>query len=99
RRCRIVWWVWVRGAGLRRRVARRPYPVRMSAVALVLVLLMVVFAISGYRQGFVIGVLSFFGFFGGALIGLQVGPLLAEQFSDNSVRGVVALVSLFGLAV
>ncbi|MEE6307464.1 MarP family serine protease [Plantactinospora veratri] len=71
----------------------------MSVVDVVLILLMLLFAISGYRQGFVIGLLSFTGFFGGALIGLQVGPLLAEQFTSNSTRVVVALVSIFGLAV
>ena len=60
---------------------------------------MIVFAISGYRQGFVIGVLSFCGFFGGALIGLQVGPLLAQQFDDDAVRVVVSLIAIFGLAV
>ncbi|MEV0718322.1 MarP family serine protease [Asanoa sp. NPDC050611] len=71
----------------------------MSAVDLVLVLLMVVFAISGYRQGFVIGALSFCGFFGGALIGLQVGPLVAQQFADGALRVVISLVAIFGLAV
>ena len=45
-------------------------------------LLMVMFAVNGYRQGFVVGALSFAGFFGGALIGLQLGPWLAEQFDD-----------------
>lgn len=60
---------------------------------------MLLFAISGYRQGFVIGVLSFAGFFGGALIGLQLGPLLARQFSDSAMRVVVSLVMIFGLAL
>jgi len=60
---------------------------------------MLVFAISGYRQGFVIGALSFGGFFSGALIGLQVGPLIANQFSDGAIRVVVSLVSIFALAV
>ncbi|MGW1059566.1 MarP family serine protease [Micromonospora rubida] len=71
----------------------------MSAVDLVLLLLMLVFAISGYRQGFVIGVLSFSGFFVGALVGLQVGPLLARQFADNGARVLISLVAVFGLAV
>lgn len=71
----------------------------MSAVDVVLVLLMLVFAISGYRQGFVIGVMSFTGFFGGALIGLQLGPLLAQRFSDDAMRVVVSLLTIFGLAV
>ncbi|MEU8047075.1 MarP family serine protease [Micromonospora echinofusca] len=71
----------------------------MSAVDLVLLLLMLVFAISGYRQGFVIGVLSFSGFFLGALVGLQLGPLLARQFVDSGTRVLVSLVAIFGLAV
>ncbi|HET9518984.1 MAG TPA: MarP family serine protease [Actinoplanes sp.] len=65
----------------------------------ILILLMVVFAISGYRQGFVIGALSFGGFFSGALIGLQVGPLIAENFTDGAIRVVVSLVAIFALAV
>ncbi|SCF34714.1 Colicin V production protein [Micromonospora mirobrigensis] len=60
---------------------------------------MLVFAISGYRQGFVIGALSFSGFFLGALLGLQVGPLLARQFADSGTRVLVSLVAVFGLAV
>lgn len=66
---------------------------------LVLLLLMLVFAISGYRQGFVIGVLSFTGFFLGALIGLQLGPLLARQFVGAATRVIISLVAIFGLAV
>ena len=65
----------------------------------ILILLMLIFAISGYRQGFVIGALSFGGFFSGALIGLQVGPLIANQFADGAIRVVVSLVSIFALAV
>lgn len=65
----------------------------------ILILLMLVFAISGYRQGFVIGALSFGGFFSGALIGLQVGPLIANNFSDGAIRVVVSLAAIFALAV
>jgi S1-C subfamily serine protease len=65
----------------------------------VLILLMLVFAISGYRQGFVIGALSFGGFFSGVLIGLQLGPLIAQNFADGAVRVVVSLVTIFALAV
>lgn len=71
----------------------------MSAVDLVLLLLILVFAISGYRQGFVIGILSFTGFFLGALIGLQAGPILARQFVDSGTRVLISLVAVFGLAV
>jgi S1-C subfamily serine protease len=68
-------------------------------VDVVLILLMLVFAVSGYRQGFVVGALSFAGFFSGALIGLQLGPLLGRQFADEALRVVVSLIAIFGLAV
>jgi S1-C subfamily serine protease len=67
-------------------------------VDLVLLLLMVVFAINGYRQGFLVGLLSFIGFFGGALLGLQLGPLVAQQFDRDSLRVVISLLAIFGLA-
>ncbi|GIE98067.1 serine protease [Paractinoplanes rishiriensis] len=65
----------------------------------VLILLALVFAISGYRQGFVIGALSFGGFFSGVLIGLQVGPLIADRFQDPTARLIVSLGVIFALAV
>src|SRR5581483_7876569 len=71
----------------------------MSIVDLVLILLLILFAVSGYRQGFVVGVLSFTGFFGGALIGLQPGPLLARLTSSDSLKLVISLITVFGLAI
>ncbi|WP_203785078.1 MarP family serine protease [Paractinoplanes rishiriensis] len=71
----------------------------MSVVDGVLILLALVFAISGYRQGFVIGALSFGGFFSGVLIGLQVGPLIADRFQDPTARLIVSLGVIFALAV
>jgi S1-C subfamily serine protease/uncharacterized membrane protein required for colicin V production len=69
-----------------------------SLIDLVLVLLIAVFAINGYRQGFLVGLLSFVGFFGGALLGLQLGPLLARNFHDDPIRVIVSLAAIFGLA-
>jgi len=80
-------------------VVRHFYAELVHVVDGILILLMLVFAISGYRQGFVIGALSFGGFFSGALIGLQVGPLIANQFADGAIRVVVSLVAIFALAV
>jgi S1-C subfamily serine protease len=71
----------------------------VSVIDVLLVLLMLVFAASGYRQGFVIGIMSFAGFIGGALIGLQLGPLLAGQLADEPIRVIVSLVTVFGIAV
>ena len=36
---------------------------------LILIVVVAAFAVSGYRQGFIVGVLSFLGFVGGALLG------------------------------
>jgi S1-C subfamily serine protease len=69
-----------------------------TLVDLALIALMLVFALNGYRQGFVIGLLSFVGFFGGALIGLQLGPLIADQFVADPVRVLVSLGAVFGVA-
>ncbi len=71
----------------------------MSVVDLILLLLILVFAISGYRQGFAIGALSLSGFFLGVLVGLQVGPLVARQFADSGIRVLISLVAIFGIAV
>ena len=38
----------------------------------------VLFAVSGYRQGFVVGVLSFVGFLGGGVLGATFAPTLAQ---------------------
>jgi S1-C subfamily serine protease len=78
-----------------------PYPGSVSGTVLdlVLILLMIIFAINGYRQGFVVGLLSFVGFFGGAAIGLQIGPLLGDLFTREPGRLIVTLVVVFGVAL
>jgi S1-C subfamily serine protease len=70
-----------------------------SVIDIFLLLLIVMFAVNGYRQGFVVGLLSFVGFFGGALLGLQLGPLIAQNFSSDSLRVMVSLAAVFGLAI
>ena len=70
-----------------------------NVIDIVLIVLVVVFAINGYRQGFLVGLLSFVGFFGGALLGLRLGPWLANQFDSDPTRVLVSLLVVFGLAV
>jgi S1-C subfamily serine protease len=70
-----------------------------SIIDIFLLILIVIFAINGYRQGFVVGLLSFFGFFGGAAIGLQLGPLLAGKFDSDGARVLVSLLCVFGVAL
>lgn len=70
-----------------------------SVVDLVLIALIIMFALNGYRQGFVIGALSFAGFFGGALLGLQLAPLVVRHMHSDGGRVVISMISVFGLAV
>lgn len=70
-----------------------------SLIDVVLVLLVLMFGINGYRQGFVVGALSFGGFFGGSLLGLQLAPIAARQFDSDAARVVMALTVIFALAV
>jgi S1-C subfamily serine protease len=71
----------------------------VSVIDLVLICLMLLFAFSGYRQGFLVGALSFAGFIGGAVIGLQLAPAVARQLPADGARVVAALLVVFGLAV
>ncbi|MBT8225117.1 MAG: MarP family serine protease [Dactylosporangium sp.] len=64
-----------------------------------IVALTVVFAVNGYRQGLLVGLLSLMGFFGGVLLGLRLGPWLAEYSDDDSTRVMISLFVVFGLAV
>jgi S1-C subfamily serine protease len=60
---------------------------------------MIVFAVNGYRQGFFVGLLSFLGFFAGALIGLQAGPWLAGFVQADVARVFISLLTIFALAI
>src|SRR4051795_12393896 len=74
-------------------VAQPPYPDEVfgSVVDLILIVLIIMFAVNGYRQGFLVGALSFVGFFGGALVGLQLAPLVVGSMSDPWARIMVSL--------
>jgi S1-C subfamily serine protease len=50
--------------------------VRGDLLDVVLICAAVLFAFSGYRQGFVVGVLSFLGFLGGGVLGATIAPTL-----------------------
>ena len=59
----------------------------------------VLFALSGYRQGFVVGALSFVGFLGGGVLGAKLAPALAGDAPLSSLpRPVVGLVVVLLLA-
>ncbi len=63
----------------------------MNAVDVVVVLLALAFAISGYAQGLLVGLLSFVGFVGGALAGLLLGPRLLGFLEPGLGASILAL--------
>ena len=62
----------------------------------ILIVLVVAFAVAGYRQGFIIGVLSFAGFIGGGAIGAVFGPDIARSLvSGLAQQALVAIIVVF----
>ena len=73
---------------------------RGDLLDLVLLGASLLFAVSGYRQGFVVGVLSFLGFLGGGVAGAKIAPGLAGDGPLGSVPlPVVGLGAVFVLAI
>jgi len=76
------------------------YCVRGDLLDIVLVVLAAAFAVSGYRQGFIVGVLSFIGFVGGAVLGVEFGPAIARAIvGGQTQQAVVAVVLLVSFAI
>ena len=65
---------------------------------LVLIAAMGVFGFSGYRQGFLVGVLSFGGFLGGGFAGTLIAAPVAERFASGGGRPLVGIVLVLVLA-
>jgi len=67
---------------------------------LILIVLVIAFAVAGYRQGFIIGVLSFAGFLVGGALGAEFGPRIAlSMVSGLAQQAVIAIVVVFLAAV
>jgi S1-C subfamily serine protease len=63
---------------------------------LILLVLVAAFAVSGYRQGFIIGALSFVGFMVGAVLGAVFAPHIASSLtSDPAQQALIAVVAVF----
>lgn len=63
-----------------------------NTLDLVLLVAALLFAVSGYRQGFVVGALSFVGFLGGGVLGAKAAPAVADSSLLSDVpRPVVGL--------
>ena len=73
---------------------------RGDLLDLALVVIAVIFAISGYRQGFVVGLLSFVGFVGGAVLGAEFGPAISRAVvGGQTQQDVVAVILLVSFAI
>jgi S1-C subfamily serine protease len=74
--------------------------VRGDLLDLALLLVAGAFALSGYRQGFIVGSLSFIGFVGGAVLGAQFGPALSRAIvGGQTQQDVVAVILLVSGAI
>lgn len=68
-----------------------------DALDWILVLLVLLSAFTGYRQGFVVGVLSFVGLLGGAVVGAQLAPLIARHFA-GTIAPFAGVATVFAVA-
>ena len=66
----------------------------MNLLDLALIVAAVMFAIGGFRQGFVTAALSFCGFFGGAVLGAQLADPIARRLAEDSSWRVAAAVAV-----
>jgi S1-C subfamily serine protease len=67
---------------------------------LILIVLAGAFAVAGYRQGFIIGILSFAGFVGGVAIGAIFAPRISRSVASSlNVQAFLAIVVVFAAAV
>ena len=74
--------------------------VRGDLLDLALLVIAIAFAISGYRQGFIVGSLSFIGFVGGAVLGAEFGPAISRAIvGGQTQQDVVAVVLLVVFAI
>jgi S1-C subfamily serine protease len=67
-------------------------------IDLVLLIVMVWYAVSGYRQGLVVGALSLGGFLGGALLAMLVVPAVTQSLAPGLQRSFIVLVAVLLLA-
>ncbi|MGP3980523.1 MarP family serine protease [Streptomyces sp. KR80] len=65
----------------------------MNALDILLLVAAVWFAIVGYRQGFVVGILSVIGFLGGGLVAVYLLPVIWNEVTNEATPGTGAAVA------
>ena len=74
--------------------------VRGDLLDLALIVIAAAFAVSGYRQGFIVGSLSFVGFVGGEVLAAEFGPAISRAIvGGQTQQDVVAVVILVSGAI
>ncbi|MGZ4445015.1 MAG: MarP family serine protease, partial [Nocardioidaceae bacterium] len=63
----------------------------MNWLDVLLLLAAISFGISGYRQGFVVGVLSFAGFIGGGVLGMSLAPSIVGDMGAGARQSLLAI--------
>ena len=67
-------------------------------IDVILVALMVGYAVSGWRQGLLVGLMSLGGFIGGAVLGMWLVPRFAERLEPGPQRAIVVLLGVILIA-
>ncbi|MCK9895164.1 MarP family serine protease [Frankia sp. AgB32] len=65
----------------------------------VLLAVAVLFAISGYRHGFLVGALSFVGFLGGGVLGAKIAKPFTDLINQQDHGAIIGLLVVLGLAM
>jgi len=67
---------------------------------LILIAVIAAFAVAGYRQGFIIGVLSLVGFLGGVAVGAYIAPGISRALARSATwQAFLAILVVFAMAV
>ncbi|MEW1655955.1 MULTISPECIES: MarP family serine protease [unclassified Streptomyces] len=71
----------------------------MNVLDILLLIAAVWFAIVGYRQGFLVGILSVIGFLGGGLIAVYVLPVIWNGVTDDAQPGTFAVIAAVAIVI
>ncbi|MGV2915113.1 MarP family serine protease [Streptomyces alfalfae] len=71
----------------------------MNVLDVLLLLAAVWFAVVGYRQGFVVGILSVIGFLGGGLIAVYLLPIVWDALKDDDAAGVSTTAAVVAVVI
>jgi S1-C subfamily serine protease len=66
----------------------------MNALDVILLIAIVSFAVSGYRQGFIVGMLSFAGFLGGGALAMYAFPRFVDSSQPGPGQSLLAIVAV-----